>query len=59
MEGFSHEIERQLAACLSPDELVHTHLITASPNLRVIATPATIAVADAIDEQLKKEQPQP
>lgn len=47
-----HEIERQLASCVAPNEQVNVSLQWAEAELRLIGKPVSIVIADAIDTAL-------
>jgi hypothetical protein len=47
-----HEIERQLAACIAPNEQVNVSLQWAEAELRLIGKPVCISIADAIHAAL-------
>jgi len=48
-----HEVERQLASHLAPDELVKVNLIKYGPQLRALKSDSAKALAEAIADELK------
>jgi hypothetical protein len=54
-----HEVERQLAAYLTPPERVVSYLHLAHAQLRVINSPPAIAIADAIRAWLPSQPDEP
>ena len=52
-----HEIERQLVSFIAPNEQVDVYLRWAEAELRMIAKPPAIAIADAIHVSLETPEP--